>query len=299
MLACLVACLSPAGAAAETSCAWQPLQRVGTLAAAKLVEASGLAASARRPGLFWAVNDSGNAPVLYALDEQGRDLGTVKVAGASNRDWEDIASFALDGKPYLLIADTGDNAAQYRHSRLYVVEEPEPGAAGSVALAWSVDFAYADGPRDCESVAVDTAATRVLLLSKRDSPPRIYEVPLRPVDGRVARAEPLATLDWPVSSAAHGRRMPWALLPNQPTAWDITSRWIAILTYGRVALYRRGAGEPLTEALAGEPAFLEMKGGFQAEALALAGDAFMYVTGEGEQAPLLASACTCEECDVP
>jgi hypothetical protein len=220
------------------------------------------------------------------------------VTGATNRDWEDIASFALDGSPHLLIADSGDNAARHRRSRLYVVEEPEPGAAG-VALAWSVDFAYPDGPRDCEAVAVDPAGGRVLLLSKRDSPPRVYAVPLRVAEGEVARAESVGALGWPVNSAAHARRMPWALLPDQPTAWDVTPRWIAILTYGRVALYGRNVGEPLIEALAREPVLLDMKGGFQAEALALADDASVYVTGEGEQAPLLASSCVCEECDVP
>jgi hypothetical protein len=282
---------------AADSCAWQPLQVAARLAASQLIETSGVAPSVRRADLFWAINDSGNAAALYALDAHGGDLGSFEVGGAKNRDWEDLDSFVLDGAPYLLIAETGDNEAEHTRSRLYVVPEPQPGTARKVAVAWTVSFVYPDGPRDCEAVAVDPAGERVLLLTKRDTPPRVYSVPLRaPADGELARAELLATLAWPANDATRTHRMPWMLLADRPTAWDISPRWIAILTYGRVYTYERIAGEPLTEALAREPSSLELSGGFKAEALALGGDGSMYVTGEGEHAPILASTCTCADC---
>jgi hypothetical protein len=49
-----------------------------------LPEASGVAASRRTPGLFWAHNDSGE-PVIYALDSHGAIKGRVRVTGASGR----------------------------------------------------------------------------------------------------------------------------------------------------------------------------------------------------------------------
>jgi hypothetical protein len=55
-----------------------------------LPEASGIAASARTPGLFWAHNDSGD-PVIYALDSQGAIKDRVRVTGAAVDDWEDVA----------------------------------------------------------------------------------------------------------------------------------------------------------------------------------------------------------------
>ena len=222
------------------------------------------------------------------------------VAGAQNRDWEDLDSFTLDGKPYLLIADTGDNEAKHGRSRLHAVEEPEPRATTKAAVAWTVDFAYPDGPHDCEAIAVDPAGGRALLLTKRDTPPRIYSVPLRAAaEGAVVPAEFIATFDSLSSAAPHARRMPWALLPDRPTAWDITPEWIAVLTYGRVLAFPRAGGESVIESLAREPASLPLSGGFKGEALALAATASMYVTGEGTHAPILASTCVCEGCRVP
>jgi hypothetical protein len=79
------------------------------LANKKITESSGLAASRRTAGVFWTHNDSGDKPSLYAFDLRGRDLGTWQIQGAAGRDWEDMASFSLGGKPWLLVADTGDN----------------------------------------------------------------------------------------------------------------------------------------------------------------------------------------------
>ena len=88
-----------------------------------------------------AVRDSGDEPVIYALGPDGADRGRVRIAGAVNRDWEDIASFELNGLTYLLIADTGDNLAVRTDCRLYVIAEPDPaelspGREITVPIAW-------------------------------------------------------------------------------------------------------------------------------------------------------------------
>ena len=84
---------------------------VGTLENNEIDEASGLARSQVDPDVLWLVNDDGPA-VLHAIDSSGNMLARVKIADTSNRDWEDLASFTLDGVPYLLLADIGDNAAK-------------------------------------------------------------------------------------------------------------------------------------------------------------------------------------------
>ena len=48
---------------------------------------------------------------MYAVGTDGSDYGALTLRHASNYDWEDLAVFELDDKPYLLIADTGDNEA--------------------------------------------------------------------------------------------------------------------------------------------------------------------------------------------
>ncbi|HEY1122613.1 MAG TPA: hypothetical protein VGE67_13465, partial [Haloferula sp.] len=82
-------------------------------------EASGIAVSPMHPDRLWIVNDSGCTADLYRTGTDGADHGRVAVKGVKNIDWEDLSSFVLDGKPYLLIADTGDNGSIRQQSQLH------------------------------------------------------------------------------------------------------------------------------------------------------------------------------------
>jgi len=53
-----------------------------------------------------AHNDGGDEPILYFLDLKGEEIHRVKIQGATNVDWEDIA---FDGKKYIYIGDIGNN----------------------------------------------------------------------------------------------------------------------------------------------------------------------------------------------
>ena len=133
----------------------------GYLESTAIGELSGLAASHKNPGVFWAINDSGNRSELYAVNRNGRHLETFAVP-ESNVDWEDLASFKRDGKSWLVIADTGDNRRRRSSSFLYLVEEPEATAGGtataeagrSLATQTTIEFSYEDGPQNVESIAV-------------------------------------------------------------------------------------------------------------------------------------------------
>jgi hypothetical protein len=75
-------------------------------------ESSGLAASARVPGLLWTLDDGGAAPDLLAVAaDDGRVLGRVRVAGATNVDWE-----ALAAGPCADVADARPGAAVPRRA---------------------------------------------------------------------------------------------------------------------------------------------------------------------------------------
>ena len=56
-----------------------PGEKLGSLANPAMSETSGLAASRRADDLFWAVNDSGSAPRLFAIGADGRDRGFARV----------------------------------------------------------------------------------------------------------------------------------------------------------------------------------------------------------------------------
>jgi hypothetical protein len=201
-------------------------------------EASGLAVSPSDAGFLWLVNDSGGTPEIHLVATDGTPRGSVTVA-AANSDWEDLAAFTLEGVPHLLIADVGDNGSARERVTLHIVREPVlPAAgkslAGKVATAWKIEFIFEDGPRDCEAVAVDAAAGRILLISKRTEPPGVYELPLRPGKHPVARRiGTTAALD----SGIH----PLMPFGRQPTGMDISAdnRLAAVVTYLGVFFFNR------------------------------------------------------------
>lgn len=266
-----------------------PTSVAGRLQNAKIDEASGLARSQRNPDVFWVANDDGPS-VLYAIDGTGKDLGRVTVKDASNRDWEDLASFTLDGVPYLIAADIGDNEGKRKDVRLYIIEEPEAGD-DKVKPAWRIEFTYPEGPRDAESVAVDVDNGRVLVLTKRDVPALLYALPLRPGTKKRIDAERLgvvASLPQPSRSdlefASRAKSWHW-----QPTSMDISGDGMnaIVLTYGGVYLYPRSPGQDWLEALQQSPLVVSRSSNRQAESVAFdaAGD-FIYITLEQRNAPL-------------
>ena len=67
------------------------ISTVRLLATRELVEGSAAAMSRRQPGVLFTLNDSGNQPLLFAIDTTGADRGTWRVVNATNVDWESAA----------------------------------------------------------------------------------------------------------------------------------------------------------------------------------------------------------------
>lgn len=261
---------------------------------ARLGEISGMALSTRTPQRLWLHNDSGTRPELFALDTGGRLQARLVLSGGKPVDWEDMAAFELDGKSYLLLADTGDNGAVRKRSELVIVEEPDfDDGGGEKSLtgtpAWRIGFRYADAPHDVEAVAVDATSETVLLLTKRTSPPQIWSLPLRPGNRIDLVAQPMGTLAVPQEPALavdFQRR----LQPGRPTGFTISrdGRSAAVLTYASVWLYRRSDGERWTQALGRTPQVFPFGLLAQAEAVAIdATGARVFVSGERWPTPLL------------
>lgn len=286
ILTLLVGCSDIDGAPAPGSI----VTVTGRLDYRPLDEASGLARSLRDPGLLWAVNDDG-PPVLYGVGLDGSKRGKVEIRKAGHRDWEDIASFEFEGKNWLLVADIGDNTARRNDVTVYVVEEPDPDA-GKIDIAWEFDFSYPDGPRDAEAAAVDTDNRRILVLSKRDIPPRLYALPLKPGDDDRVMAEFLGIVDTlPQPTRADVNQAPLTDIWHwQPTAMSIAvdNRSAMILTYGGIYLYSRSDTEAWPYALRRPPLGLSLGRLREAESVTLARDGrFAYITTEGRRAPML------------
>jgi hypothetical protein len=267
-----------------------PVAEIPKIQSPAITEASGLAISPTNPDFMWIINDSGGTPDIHLVSTDGSERGKLTVNGVKNIDWEDLASFTLDGKPYLLIADTGDNNAKRQTGIFYILPEPALPAAGknlSVSLApeWQIPFRYEGGPRDCESVAVDAQAEKILFISKRTLPPELYEVPLRaPKNPTVQSAKPLGTLavKSPVSE----------LFPitNQPTGLDITAdgTLAAVVTYYGVFLFPKSPGQTWAEAFSNKPSILLPHKHAQAESIAFSKDGKTITTiSEGRESPIV------------
>ena len=271
---------------------WSAPEIAGLMTDARLAETSGLAPSRRQAGRFWALNDGDNTPELHLMSDAGARVASVTVDGVRNVDWEDLAGFELEGKPYLLIADTGDNGGIRRTLRLIVVEEPSRVRDGMrLKPAWTLRFRWPDGARDCEAVAVDAEAGEVLLVSKKRVPPELLRVDLRARDGLVQVAELLGVLEGIVQpEATELERNPrFGRYRSQVTAADLApdGRTLAVLNYQAVYLYQRGVGAAWAGALTA-PARLDFAWMPQAEAVSFGVDGrTLWVAGEQRPSPLI------------
>ena len=131
-------------------------------------ESSGVAASREHSGVLWTHNDSGGEPEVHAVDPTGRLLGRVRLTGAENKDWEDIALGPCPSGECLYIADIGDNRGSRKDVEIYRIPEPDLNApAGPRAERFRVR--YPDGPRDAEALFL-LPSGELFVISKESTP---------------------------------------------------------------------------------------------------------------------------------
>ena len=168
--------------ASDTKGYGEPRQ-VGAITDKALKEISGIAPGRVTPGVWWVHNDSGGAARLYAINSEGKLLGSFNVSGAKNKDWEDIAGGpGRGGAPALYIADIGDNGASRDDLVVYRVKEPRltPGAKSqSTEPAEAFPFRYPDGRHNAEAIFVDPESGRPYIVTKtQTSRCGVYRFPL-------------------------------------------------------------------------------------------------------------------------
>lgn len=141
----------------------------------RINEASGMVASFDGQ-ILWLVNDSGGDPSVYGIREDGSLVTELRLRGATNTDWEDLAYHPATRTIY--VADIGDNAARRSSIRLYTVQEPATLQGQVMDVTPTVrDLVYPDGPRDAETLLCDPRTGTLYIVSKRERRNRLYEVP--------------------------------------------------------------------------------------------------------------------------
>ncbi|MBK8810164.1 MAG: hypothetical protein IPN69_05455 [Acidobacteria bacterium] len=167
---------------------YRPPNVVGRIDSGQINESSGIAASRCQPGVLWTHNDSGDGPFIYAIDEKGGSLGTWRVPGAENVDWEDIAAFKNDkGECFLYIGEIGNNELKRSEMKIYRVPEPKISAAArgsersnpqSAEPAVAIRFTYADGAHEAETLMVHPTSGDIYVLTKsRKDASGVYRIP--------------------------------------------------------------------------------------------------------------------------
>ena len=160
-----------------------------------LVENSAAAMSMTQAGIFFTINDSGNDPMLFALDTANRDRGVWRVTNANNSDWEAASVGPCapgSDSSCVYIGDVGDNEATHRSRKIYRVREPramEPGGRDSL-FAERLTFEYPNWPQDVEAMYVSRGAD-IFLIAKR---PRL-DAAGRPLPALVYRLPASAWLE--------------------------------------------------------------------------------------------------------
>jgi hypothetical protein len=246
-------------------------------------ESSGLALSAGGDAL-WTHNDSGR-PVLHLVGMDGRERGRVTVAGATLRDWEDVAAGPCPGSGRCLyVGDIGDNQASRTRITIYRVPEPAPGDAQS-RPAEALAASYPDGAHDAEALFVLPDGGVYVVTKGETGGIGVYRLPRTARPGAVARLEPVAELRAGAVDR-HDRITGAAASPD--------GQWIALRTLRQVDFYHTGdlssgrLGAPLTYDLRplNEP---------QGEAVELGPDGVVYLSSEGgkKETPATLSRLTC------
>lgn len=263
-----------------------PGRLLANLESKRLDELSGIACSRRHPGLFWAHNDSGDEARVYLFDKKGRDLGSCLLSGVQAYDWEDMASFTADGKPCLLLADTGNNGLNAAVHMLHLIEEPPCDPARGVAVkevpvVKTIYFSFEDDFRNCEAVGIDPTDKTILLISKeRNNACHAYAL--------AWPKEPAATKGKPQRALV--ARLIGTLKLRQVTGMDVSpdGRRAIVVTYGDAYEFTRGEKEDWAAAFSRPPRVIELPERVQGEAICYGPDGrTIYTSSEKRPTPLI------------
>ena len=129
---------------------------VGRITYGPISESSGIARSRQFADCYWTHNDSGDSARIFAIQADGKLIRQVRITGARNRDWEDIA---IDGDGHLYIGAFGNNSAKRTDLKVLKLVEPDP-RAGKTRLPLTVrvkevyPFRFPDGNFDCEGLFI-------------------------------------------------------------------------------------------------------------------------------------------------
>ncbi len=273
--------MTDAAACSACSAYAQPMG-AGTIAQAALVELSGIVASRRHPGVFFAHNDSGDSARFFAFDQGGRALGEFQLQGASAADWEDMALGPCPAGSCLFFGDIGDNNEQRASVAILRVSEPDvtPGTdAGTVVVAYDrFEYRYAPGPQNAEALLADPKTGKLYIVTKNPSGTSlVFRIDLPQSPGPVQTLSTLRELVLPAPSGP---------LVTGGAAHPCGDR-LLLRTYTALLEYVAPPNQPFEAAFAATARPVPVAVEAQGEAVSYLADGAGYVTASEGTAPAL------------
>lgn len=170
---------APPPCSPPSECYEDPVQ-TGTFDAARIPEASGLAASARNPGLLYVLDDGPDTRAVEVIRPNGEMLGALTVTGLDGVDTEGLAVGPCgpgDPATCVYVGDIGHNQRSRDTVRVHRFVEPDlaGGVPDGPVGADSIELRYPDGPHDAEALMVDAVGAPHILT--KDGPARLYAAP--------------------------------------------------------------------------------------------------------------------------
>jgi len=136
-----------------------PNKRVSVMTDPRITESSGLAASAKYPGIVYTFNDSGHAARVYAVDiATGKTVGVTTLKDVTWKDAEAMAVYA----GIVFIGDVGSNFQDRTDRAIYAFREQGRGDHTVKALRYPVTFA----PKSVEIESMAAVPGRIDFYSK-------------------------------------------------------------------------------------------------------------------------------------
>lgn len=185
--------------------------------------------------LFWTLNDSGGEPMLYGFNRAGSLVDTLRIPGATNRDWE---ALAFDrGRNRLFIGDIGNNGQARQDLTIYWMEWTAGKVSGPVH---QLTYHYPDQTHfpaadnfDAEGLFYWQDSLYLLSKNRRLGAKGYAKLYRLPVDTGHVQAVLLDSLltQFPVTGAA--------ISPSGST--------LALISYGSLLLVDASVGLPLAQ----------------------------------------------------
>ena len=198
---------------------------------------------------FLAINDSGDEPIIYAMNSDGIIFHKIFITGAKNMDWEDLSS----DDDFIYIGDIGNNRNQRKDLVVYRIpltnlmgyqnidgkghhNLPDTLKAEPYPLNYpdQISFPPKESRMNFDSEAIAEAEGKLLILSKDRSKPyhglcKVYEVDL---SNNLPQIKLLQEIQL--------KGMSW--LTGSVTGCDYFNNKLYVLTYKRLYIFERRQG---------------------------------------------------------